>query len=170
MSYRSFRQFIDQCYGGSAGFRIKIGLWLIEKQHLYIVNQHTRQRDSLLLSPGHMLRTLGEKSLHIDHTGHVGYQSSHILLIHALVFQGKGDIFGYTEGDELGIGVLHHRPDLLVDSIDVGLFDIQAAYKNAALHRPAESVGDEGVDAVPKRTFSTAGRTGDQDFLPFADP
>ncbi|MPM11846.1 hypothetical protein SDC9_58197 [bioreactor metagenome] len=72
----------------------------------------------------------------------------HVLLVHALIFQREGDVLGAAEGHELGIGILHHRSDLLVDRIDVRMLDIQTAYNNPALDLPAVGVRDEGVDGV----------------------
>ena len=102
----------------AAGSRIEVCQWLVEEQHLHIIDQDTGERDALLLATGEVGRALGEEGGHIDHRGHLAHTAVHLGLPGALILQAEGDILPYREGDELGIGILHHRTYQLVHLID----------------------------------------------------
>ena len=108
-----FTDLIDQFDRHFTGFRIQIGQRFIKQQNIHIVYHDTGQRYPLFLAAGQLMRVIAEMRSDINQLCHLLYTHLHLILRHTVILQRKGNIFCDTETDELSVGILQYRSDLL---------------------------------------------------------
>ncbi|MNI86510.1 hypothetical protein D3C73_1436110 [compost metagenome] len=111
---------LDQLHRPYSAGRIQIGQRFIEEQDVRVGRQHSRQRDTLLLSPGQIMRTLSLIGQHADQIQSGDDSCLHDRLSHLFIFHLEGCIFPDGLTDKLGIRVLQngaHAAAPLEDSL-----------------------------------------------------
>ena len=95
-----------------SGNGIQLAGRFIQHQHLRLHSHNGRQVQKLLLTTGKGGHILVKPALDTEIAGHFRNPQPHGLLIAAQRFQAKGQFMPYLIGDDLIIGILHHKADL----------------------------------------------------------
>ena len=97
---------VDQLDGLLSGGRVQIGQRLVKEQHIHLSHHDAAKAHPLLLSAGDLVGRMVQNLLYANHAGSLPHLSVHVLPLHTVVFQGKGNVLGHRQADELAVGVL----------------------------------------------------------------
>ncbi|MPM74448.1 hypothetical protein SDC9_121436 [bioreactor metagenome] len=164
-----FGDAVDQVDGGFAGRGVEVCQRLVKEQDVHVVHHHARKRNALLLPAGKFKRRSGEQVIHLHKRRGLPDDLLHLVLLHALVFERKGDILAHRKAYKLPVGVLQNGADMLAQRKDALLLRFLAGNAEAALDRARVRKRNQPVDAAPQRALSAAGRAHDEHFFPFVD-
>ena len=99
---------VDEAHGLVARGRVQVGQGFVKEQDRGLVNQDPSQGHPLLLSARQALGSLLEQIAQIQLLGPAVYHLLHFVLGHAVIFQGKSDVFPDRQADKLGIRILEN--------------------------------------------------------------
>ena len=107
--------------------------------------------------------------LYANHAGSLPHLSVHFLPLYAVVFQGKGNIFGHRQADELAVGILQDGAHNLAQAKQTQCLGVLSRHRQLAGGLALIRGGDQTVDAVGQGGLSAAGRAGDEHLFTLAD-
>lgn len=149
--------------------RVQVGQGLVKEEDLRVVDQHAGQSSPLLLSAGDLAGFAAQDAIHTDNLADLRHPALHLILGHAVVLHGEGDVLRHRQPHKLGVGVLQDRAHFDAAVEDVHLGRVLAVQLQLPLDFPFEGEGDQSVDAVGQRALPAAAGADDQDLFMLAD-
>ena len=141
-----------------AELRVEGAERLVEQEHRGVEDQRSRERDTLLLSPGELRRPPLLVSLEPDERERVEDLLADVLLRHVLVPQPEGDVVVDVQVGKQRV-VLEHRVDVAL--VRRRLRHVDAVEQDLTVGRPLEA-----RDQAERGGLSAAGRAQQREELP----
>ena len=156
---------VNENNGLLAGGGVQVGQGFVEEQDIHLIDHHTAETDSLLLSAGDFVGCMGKHLLHIHQFRNFLHMAMHFGGGDAVIFQGEGNVLRHRQSDELAVGILQHGAHHFGQAEKVQLQGVFAADCQLARGFAGVGIGDQAVDAVSKGGLAAAGGARDQNLL-----
>ena len=149
--------------GGRHG--VQLGGGLVQHQHLGVHGHHRGQVEKLLFSAGQLLHLPVKPVLEAKIAGHLRHPKPHVAQLQPQVLQAEGHLVPYLIGDQLLLGILHHKANLPRLGAQVHLVQRGSLVEN--LSGPGSVRGQGTFELADEGGFSTPGPPADHHEFPW---
>ena len=138
--------------GGRHG--VQLGGGLVQHQHLGVHGHHRGQVEKLLFSPGQLLHLPIKPALEPKIAGHLRHPQPHVPQLQPQILQTEGHLMPHLIGDQLLLGILHHKANFprlgsQVHLVQRSTFVIYLPRLGAMWGEDAFELADEGGFPAP---------------------
>ena len=149
--------------GGRHG--VQLGGGLVQHQHLGVHGHHRGQVEKLLFPAGQLLHLPVKPALEAKIAGHLRHPKPHVPQLQPQVLQAEGHLVPYLIGDQLLLGILHHKANLPRLGAQVHL--VQRSTLVEDLSGPGSVRGQGTFELADEGGFSTPGPPADHHEFPW---